>query len=118
LDFGGGRPLDAAATSRGATAGAVESCVPPADYGADAGAAAGTAARLAVREGDWRALNRRPGQQGLPQTPVRAAAAARAHGITPALLAQAPASVALGRDSPALASRIVPARDMRSVAVS
>ena len=117
LDFGGGAPPHAVATGRGATGGTAETCVPPADGAADIGAASETAARLAVRDGDWKALNRRSGQQDLPQTPIRAAAAARAHGITPALLAQASASAVSARDSRVLASRSAPARDIRSAAV-
>ena len=47
------------------------------------------AAMLASRDGDWRLLDGRSAHSGLPQTPVRAAAAARAHGIQPELLALA-----------------------------
>ena len=117
LDFGGGAPVDPVPSGRGIDGSVTEASTVQDDGGANAAVLDDVAARLAVRDGDWRALNRRLGQQqDLPQTPVRAAAAARAHGIEPTLLAHASAS-AVSATVAAWTSRVPTSRNISAQSI-
>ena len=96
LDFGG---------AHGAAAVSIDSCGGEVQHDAQQHRASEvegieTEARLASRDGHWRALNRRPGHDGLPQTPVRAAAAARAHGIQPEYVTHVAQSMSTASTTP------------------